>query len=221
MTENELRQKVSTTAQKFIGVVKDSVRHQELLKIYNSAEQLPRGYRMSTSDPWCACFVSAISLQCGLTDIMPIECSCGKMVQLYQKLGRWMESDSYKPNIGDVIFYYWSDPKNHAFDQTGAPNHVGIVTELSGNSFTVIEGNRVINGVSQVAYRSMDVDGRYIRGFGLPDYASKASKPKAPWYEEYMEWGKKMGISDGTRPNDNMTRAEAHAMLKRLYDLVV
>ena len=48
---------------------------------------------------------------------------------------------------------------------------MGIVTKVSGTSFWVTEGNYR----DSVKTRSMQVNGRYIRGFGLPDYAKKAT----------------------------------------------
>ena len=219
MTESELRQKVADVAQKYIGAIQGSVKHKDLLTVYNTHTPLARGYHMTEKDPWCATFVSAVSIICGLTDIMPTECSCGKMVALYQKIGRWQEDEkTYRPKIGDVIFYYWDDGWDYKkTDQKGAPNHVGIVTELNGDSFTVTEGNRKVNNVSQVAYRIMEVNGRYIRGYGVPDYASKANKA---WYSDSMEKAKALGLIDGTRPLDYATRAEVVSIALRLYDLL-
>lgn len=221
MTEQEIRQQVADTIQKWVGVIEGSVKHHEIIDTYNSYKPHPRGYAMTYKAPWCATTVSSVSILCKLTDIMPVECSCGKMIELYKKLGTWVESDKYAPKVGDVIFYAWEDGKNYKdVDNTTGHDHVGIVTEVNGNSFVVTEGNRTINKVSQVAYRVMEVNGRYIRGYGCPDYASKATKPKAPWYEEVMEWTKEMKIMDGTRPNDTVTRAELATVCKRIYDLL-
>ena len=57
-------------------------------------------------------------------------------------------------------------------DNTAAPDHVGIVCEVSGGKITVVEGNKN----NAVGFRTLDVNGRYIRGFGVPDYAAKADK---------------------------------------------
>ena len=51
------------------------------------------------------------------------------------------------------------------------PEHVGIVEAVNGNTITVIEGNMS----NKVGERALQVNGRYIRGYCLPDYASKAS----------------------------------------------
>ena len=90
-------------------------------------------------------------------------------IDLYKALGRWMERDDYKPKIGDVVVYAWSD--NGVGECTTGADHVGIVTKVSGTSFWVTEGNYR----DSVKTRSMQVNGRYIRGFGLPDYAKKAT----------------------------------------------
>ena len=80
-----------------------------------------------------------------------------------------MENDAYVPDAGDTIFYDWSD--SGVGDNTAAPDHVGLVCGVSGNTITVIEGNKN----DAVGYRNLSVNGRYIRGYGLPNYASKAT----------------------------------------------
>ena len=168
MTENELRQKVASTALAWLGTREYSAKHQEMLGIYNSQSPLPRGTRMLASWPWCAAFVSTVSLQCGLRDIMPTECGCPGMVRLYQELGRWVEDDAYIPSPGDVVFYDWQD--SGVGDNTGQPDHVGIVTAYDGQTMTIVEGN-CDNAVNK---RVLAVNDRFIRGFGIPDFASKA-----------------------------------------------
>lgn len=169
MTENELRQKVVETAKKYLGCNEADGSHRKIIDGYNAHKPLARSYKVTYTDAWCATFVSFISIQCGLTDIMPTECGCGAMIELYRKLGRWEENDAYVPKVGDIIMYYWND--NGAGDCTGYPDHVGIVVSVSGNTITVIEGNRN----NRVAYREIAVNGRYIRGFCLPKYSSKAT----------------------------------------------
>lgn len=172
MTEKELRQKVVSTALAWLGTREYSAKHQEMLGIYNSQRPLPRGTRMLASWPWCAAFVSTVSLQCGLRDIMPTECGCPGMVRLYQELGRWVEDDAYVPSPADVVFYDWQDSAtNYATtDNIGHPDHVGIVLDCDGKNMTIIEGNNA-NAVNK---RVLAVNDRFIRGFGIPDYASKA-----------------------------------------------
>lgn len=177
MSENEIRQKVVSTAKKYLGCKESDGSHKKFIDRYNSFQPLPRNHRMTYTAAWCATFVSAVAIECGLTSIMPIECSCGHMISLYKKLGRWQENDAYVPRPGDVIFYDWDDGKDFAnTDDKGAPEHVGIVTGVSGGVISVIEGNK--NDAVQT--REVKINGRYIRGFGLPDYASKATVKIAP-----------------------------------------
>ena len=168
MTETELRQKVVDTASAWLGTQEGTSRHAEMLNIYNAQRPLPRGTRMLSSWPWCAAFVSTISLQCGLRDIMPTECGCPSMIRLYQEIGKWMEDDAYVPSPGDVIFYDWND--SGVGDNVGQPDHVGIVLSCDGSTMEIIEGNCD----NAVKTRSLAVNARFIRGYGVPDFASKA-----------------------------------------------
>lgn len=168
MTENELRQKVVSTALAWLGTQANTTKHLEMLAIYNAQRPLPRGWKMKVTDFWCAAFVSTVSLQLGLRDIMPTECGCPGMVRLYQKIGRWAEDDAYIPSPGDVIFYDWQDTGYG--DNAGQPDHVGIVTACDGQTMTIIEGNCD----NAVKTRSLAVNARFIRGYGVPDFASKA-----------------------------------------------
>lgn len=140
----------------------------QIIDIYNGHKPLARGYKVKYSDEWCAVFVSACAIKCGMTDIMPTECGCGEMVKLFQKLGEWNESDSRTPSMGDIIFYDWHD-SGHG-DNTGWPDHVGIVEKVNGKTITVIEGNHN----RAVKRRTITVNARYIRGYGIPKY-EKAS----------------------------------------------
>lgn len=185
MTELDLRAKVIATAQKYLGLKEKGAKHLEILSVYNNHKPLARGWAVQPTDAWCATFVSAVSIMCGLTDIMPTECGCGNMIELYKKLGRWVENDAYVPKVGDVVMYYWKD--NGVGDCVGYPDHVGIVATISGSTMHIIEGNIK----DTVDYRKLEVNGRYIRGYGIPDYASKVGmkeevkeEPKAEVKEE-------------------------------------
>lgn len=177
MTEKQIREKVVATAEAWLGAKTGSAQHKEIIRIYNAQRPLPRGTQMQESWAWCAVFVSAVSLKLGLRDIMPTEMSCHQMMLLYKKLGRWVENDAYVPSPGDVILYDWQDGTNYAStDNTGTPDHVGIVTSCDGITIRVIEGN-VSNKVDT---RVLVVNGRHVRGFGIPDYASVATEEEKP-----------------------------------------
>ena len=163
------RQKFVSTAASFIGCKEADGSHRQIIDIYNGHKPLARGYAVKYTDAWCATFVSAMAIKCGLTDIIPTECGCGQMIQLFQKLGAWQENDAHVPQPGDVIFYDWDD--SGAGDNTGWPDHVGIVESVSGSTMKVIEGNMS----DAVGRRTMQVNGRYIRGYGLPKFKSGAA----------------------------------------------
>lgn len=173
MTELELRNQVVAIMEDWVGLKESNGSFKPIIDLYNSHKPLARGYKVKYTDHWCATTVSAAFIKAGLTDIAPTECSCAKMIELYQKLGRWEEKDSYSPAVGDIIMYDWDDDGKG--DNTGHPEHVGIVSKVLGKIITVIEGNKS----ESVAKRTMKVDGKYIRGYCLPDYASKASSAAA------------------------------------------
>lgn len=159
---------------KTINGLKGEEGHQQVLKTYNAQKPLPRGYKLKQSDPWCAGTVSAVFLMNGGCDFA--ECSCREMVNKAKALGIWKEDDAYRPQIGDIIQYDWQDSGKG--DDIGEPDHVGIVirVDADGNGFTVREGNKG----GTVGNRSMKRDGRYIRGFILPQYEDDAQEIEQP-----------------------------------------
>ena len=169
MTEKQLRENVCAQARMWLGRNEKDGTHKPIIDLYNTINPLPRGYKLQYTDAWCAGFVSAIAQACGLTQIIFPECSCGRMISEYQRNNRWMETDSFIPQPGDVLFYDWQD--SGAGDCTGEPDHVGLVVEVKGRSLSIIEGN----ASDAVKLITRTVDSRYIRGYGLPDYASMAS----------------------------------------------
>lgn len=184
MTENELRELVVKTAKAWYGCRESDGSHRKIVDCYNSHQPLARGYALQYTDDWCAGFVSAVAIKCGLTDILPTEVSVPYMISGYQKLGRWQENDAYVPQKGDVIMYSWDD--TGVGDRTTGASHVGIVTEVSGGMITAIEGNHG----DAVGYRQIAVNGRYIRGYGLPDYASRATAETGEKEETEMRYQK-------------------------------
>ncbi len=161
--------KLVEQACKWLGRKESDGSHKEIVDIYNGHTPLARGYKVKYTDSWCAAFVSAAAIACGCTELIPTECSCGRMIQLMQEKGIWEENDAYSPRPGDIIFYDWQDSGKG--DNTGWPEHVGIVESTENGQITVIEGN-LNNSVSR---RKLAVNGRYIRGYGVPEYG--ADKP--------------------------------------------
>ena len=170
MTEKQLRSNVVSVMKGWLGWSEANGKFKRIIDIYNDYKPLARDYKVKYTDAWCATAVSAAFIKAGLTDIGFTECSCNRMITLYKAKGRWEERDSYVPKIGDIIMYDWQD--NGVGDNVGSADHVGLVTAINGTNLTVIEGNKN----EAVAYRSININGKYIRGYCLPDYASKADK---------------------------------------------
>lgn len=157
--------KVVEQAKAWLGKNEKDGSHKEIIDVYNSHKPLARGYKVSYTDAWCATFVSAVAIQLGYTDIMPTECSCNKMIELLKKIDSFVEDDSAIPSPGWILFYDWDDSGKG--DNTGRSDHVGIVEKvLADGKITVIEGNYK----NAVTRRTISVNGRYIRGWGVPKY---------------------------------------------------
>lgn len=169
MTAQDLRAEVVAQARSWVGLKEADGSHRDIINIYNAIRPLPRGYRMSYSDPWCAAFVSAVGARCAMTAVILPECSCDAMIALYKARGRWAEEDNSPAKPGDLIFYDWDD--SGVGDCTGSADHVGIIVEESGYYYKIVEGNKN----DAVGYRTIAKDSRFIRGFALPDYAAQAA----------------------------------------------
>ena len=181
-TELELRNKVVEVMRGWLGWSETNGKYRAIIDLYNTQRPLPRGYPVQYDDEWCATCVTAAGIQAGLHDIIFGECGCGKMIELYQAAGRWKENDAYRPEPGDIIMYDWQDTGKG--DNTGGADHVGIVEKVVGSTITIIEGNKG----EAVARRTLAVNGRYIRGYCLPDCASKAEEDSEVSYEQWKEY---------------------------------
>ena len=195
LSATEKRQAVTTMALYYLKTKQGSSGHYKLVDTYNATpSSWKRKYTVKYTDQWCATAVSAWGILCGMEDLLLPECSCRYMVKSFQSIGRWQESDAYVPQMGDIVMYNWQDSGKG--DNTGTPDHVGIVLDTfvrSGSTyFRVIEGNCAFNittgnvissaekkagkGVDGKTYfrgvgiRTMKVNARYIRGFCLPAY---------------------------------------------------
>lgn len=216
------REKVVSIAKKYLGCNERDGSHRKIIDRYNKHKPLARGYAVKYTDAWCATFVSAVSIEAGLTGIMPTECGCPKMIDLYKKLGRWVENDAYTPKAGDIIMYDWQD--NGVGDNTGNPDHVGIVTGVSNGTITVIEGN-IDN---KVGYRNIKVNGKNIRGYCCPDYESKDGQKKEDAVDITIKNAvKDIGLNspdyweDVLRGRKNASAANIKAMMDKYHTAVV
>ena len=158
-------------AQSYIGAKTGSTTHKSIVDTYNTQSPLPRGYKVSYTDSWCATFITALFVKLNALDLIYGECSCQKMIEGLKNKGLYIENENRTPSVGDLVFYDWQDGTTYASsDNTGWADHVGIVESVSGTNFVVIEGN---NG-GAVARRTVAVNGRYLRGFASPKYDTES-----------------------------------------------
>ena len=165
------RQTIVDMMVSWIGCKEGDPVHKHIIDTYNSHKPLARGYKVKYTDSWCATTVSAAAIECGYTSIIPTECSCQQMIDLLKVMGIWVENDAYVPKPADIIFYDWQD--SGAGDNVGWSDHVGIVEKCDGNIIVAIEGNNK-DGVNR---RSIQVNGKYIRGYGVPRYDDSVPTP--------------------------------------------
>ena len=158
------RNEVVTQAQSWVGRKESDGSFREIIDIYNAHKPLAGGYKLKYTDAWCSGFASAVAIACGATDIIPTEVGCGRHIERFKKMGIWVEADDYVPSPGDYIFYDWKD--DGLGENTDGASHVGIVEKVENGLITVIEGNKA----AAVGRRTIAVNGRYIRGYGVPKY---------------------------------------------------
>lgn len=151
-------EKVIAQAKSWLGINETDGRFSEIIRVYN---EIPgaRGPALA-SYPWCAIYVSAVYWK-AVGESRFAEMACDAMIQKFQELGLY--SASGYPEVGDVIFYDW--------DSNGTSDHVGIITEVADNGYTVIEGNKS----DAVGYRTIAKSYPYIKGFG---FASRLNEEK-------------------------------------------
>lgn len=171
-------------AVKWLGRKESDGTHKAIIDCYNDFEPLARGYKVKYTDSWCATFVSAVAISLGYTDIIPTECSCQNMIELFKNAGIWVENENRTPAPGEIIFYDWEDDGNG--DNKGWSDHVGIVEKVSGGKITVIEGN-YSNAVKR---RTLSVNEKCIRGYGVPKYDAENTTGTAKPNAEATETGK-------------------------------
>lgn len=160
----EQRLEYALTAARWLGTREGSAEHRRILEVYNSIRPLPRGYAMKESDAWCAAFVSAAAVMAGVAHLLPLECSCVRIVKQAVDMGIWQERDDYVPKIGELVLYNW-DARGSG-DDTGAPDHVGVVIGAENGELLVVEGNYS----NAVKLRQLPVNDGRIRGFVCPKF---------------------------------------------------
>lgn len=200
-------EKFLNQAESWLGLNESDGSHMEIINAYNDHSPLARGYKVKNNDNWCATFVSACAIKTGLTDVIPLECSCGNMINLAKNMGIWNEDGKRSPNVGDIIMYDWDN-------QDGWPEHVGIVESVTNNQITVIEGNKS----NAVGRRVINVGNASIRGYIQPNYdgsvtnnqpSNPVSNEKAVNYQ--VKVNTKSGVNCRKEPSVSSAKITAYA----------
>lgn len=98
------------------------------------------------------------------------EMSCSNLITIAKAKGVWLEDESvygssaHPAQIGDGIIYDWDDDGKG--DCKGAPEHVGMITEVHPGYMVITEGNFS----RSVKKRTVLYNAKQIRGFICPDY---------------------------------------------------
>lgn len=184
--------KVVAQAKAWLGLNESNGGHKEIIDIYNSQRPLPRGYKLTLRDPWCAGFTTAVAVKLGYTDIIPCECSCSRLIALAKEMGIWVEDESVTPKLGWLALYDWND--NGKGDNKGDPEHVGYVAEVSGGKIYVVEGNydgSDADKIDGVEVRPLEINGKFLRGYIAPKYDEEETvdTPPVNKIEEDGLWG--------------------------------
>lgn len=135
---------ILTVAQRYVGLHEGTAAHTGIIDAYNSIKPLPRGYRVTYQDSWCAVFVTFCADQAGLQNF-PRECGVFEMRKKFNNDYYYLVK---KPAREDIIFYSYS--------------HVGIVENVEGDLVYTIEGNANDMVMRQVH----NLNASYIAGFG-------------------------------------------------------
>lgn len=152
------KEKYISKAKSFLGVCEGTPRHKEIITAYNSIKPLPRNYKVTTSDAWCAAFVSGVAQLTNFGRKFPYECSVQNMVNIATKNKMWVTDKT--PVVGWLCIYDWQ--------KDGHADHVGIVTKVNTKTIEVLEGNYK----DAVRVRNIAKNAETIKGFIALKYSN-------------------------------------------------
>ncbi|MBR2934057.1 MAG: CHAP domain-containing protein [Oscillospiraceae bacterium] len=171
--------------------------------------------------PWCCTFVWWLFQQAGASALFyggGRTAYCPTLLTYHKKQG--VRGD-YRP--GDVIFFNFSGKTSAA--------HVGICEKWDGEYITTIDGNtgsgneanggavmrrtrhkKYIVGAYRPAYEEEEILTQLQFDNLMADWLARQSeRPESPWGK--MPEAKRLGITDGTRPQSFATREEVATMI--------
>ena len=131
-TEREARLDFAVECLKFTGIKEGSPEHAALMEFYNMIDPLPRGYRMTLKDAWCAAYLCGTAWKLGYRN-WNFECSCSRLQEMAKADGIWKDRH-YVPKVGDWVVFDLSKP-------WGKGDHIGVITGTDGRKNYSCEGN--------------------------------------------------------------------------------
>lgn len=116
---------------------------------------------------WCAMFASFCLHYAGVAQAdVPYAAGCAYWTERLTDAGLYRDAGGYTPKTGDLVFF--------DTDGDGASDHVGIVTELRGETMETVEGN--VGG--EVVEKRHELTDEDVFGFGaLPQDEAPADVP--------------------------------------------
>ena len=188
------KEKYISKAKSFLGVCEGTPRHKEIIMAYNSIKPLPRDYKVTTNDAWCAVFVSAVAQLTNFGSKFPYECSVQNMVNIATKNKMWVTDKT--PVVGWLCIYDWQ--------KDGHADHVGIITKVNTKTIEVLEGNYK----DAVRARNIAKNAESIKGFIALKYSNTPKGSNETIAREVIngKWGngearKKKLIKAGYNPD--------------------
>ena len=172
-----------------IGAREQGPLHQRLVEEYNKISPLPRNYKVSLIDPWCAIYVSAVWHKYMPEQWFPYECSCGRMTVLAKNMNKFWAAEKTEAHVGWLMFYDW--------ERDNSPDHVGYIIDVDKylGRIRTLEGNYT----NQVKERYIPINDRRIFGYVELEYEDN---------EVYRakEWATKNRIILGDGTADSWTK---------------
>ena len=171
-----IREQIVNTAIRYNGMPFQGGSHKTLIDEFN--KHRPDGWAMTYSANFCAACASAVAYLCGVGTSYPCSANVGVIVSKAKQMGIWVENDAYIPSAGDWIIYAWQDSGRG--DNTTGASHVGIVVSADSKYINVFEFN--IHNNHSTGYRKIATNGRFIRGFVVPNFQSYG------WIQDNRGW---------------------------------
>lgn len=149
-------QSLLKVAQSYIGVSEGTNTFNNLIAAYNSIRPIPMGYQVKLTDDWCDVFVTVVSDQAGMSDLIGRECGVQRHINIFKAKGIWLGRQF--PKAGDIITFDW--------DGNGWADHIGFVEAVENNQVTTIEGN----SQAKVKRNTFQWNDKRIMGYARPKY---------------------------------------------------